>query len=63
MVLEIPILGTLSNVYLTRNKFGLSIIPPSAKFVQCQSTIRNALKSFINPSIMERIMERIDRRT
>ena len=49
--LEIPISGTLSNVYLTRTKFGLNIIPPSAKFAQCQSTIRNALKSSINQSI------------
>ena len=49
--LEIPISGTLSNVYLTRTKFGLNIIPPSAKFVQCQATIRNALKSSINQSI------------
>ena len=49
--LAIPISGTLSNVYLTRTKFGLNIIPPSAKFVQCQSTIRNALKSSINQSI------------
>ena len=38
-------------MYLTRNKFGLNIIPPSAKFVQCQSTIRNALKTSINQSI------------
>ena len=50
-LLEIPMSGTLSNVYLTRNKFGLTIIPPSAKFVQCQSTIQNALKSSINQSI------------
>ena len=50
--LEIPISGTLSNVYLTRTNFGLNIIPPSAKFVQCQSTIRNALKSSINQSII-----------
>ena len=49
--LEIPISGTLSNVYLNRNKFGLNIIPPSTKFVQCQSTIRNALKSSTNQSI------------
>ena len=27
--LEVPISGTLSNVYLTRTKFGLNIIPPS----------------------------------
>ena len=38
-------------MYLTRTKFGLNIIPPSAKFAQCQSTIRNALKSSINQSI------------
>jgi hypothetical protein len=49
--LEIPISGTLSNMYLTRNKFGLNIIPPSTKCVQCQSTIRNALKSSTNQSI------------
>ena len=30
--LEVPISGTLSNVYLTSNKFGLNIIPPSTKF-------------------------------
>ena len=50
--LEIPISGTLSNVYLNRNKFGLNIIPPSTKFVQCQTTIRNALKSSTNQSII-----------
>ena len=49
--LEIPISGTLSNVYLNRNKFGLNIIPPSTKFVQCQSAIRNALKPSTNQSI------------
>ena len=31
--LDIPISGTLSIVFLTRNKFGLSICPPSAKFI------------------------------
>ena len=50
--LEIPISGTLSNVYLHQNKFGLNIIPPSTKFVQCQSTIRNTLKSSTNQSII-----------
>ena len=34
--LEVPISGTLSNIYLTSNKFGLNIIPPSTKFLQCQ---------------------------
>ena len=48
---ELPISATLSNVYLTNNKFGLNIIPPSTKFVQCQTTIRTALKSSHNESI------------
>ena len=49
--LELPISGTLSNVYLTRNKFGLNIIPPSTKFIQCQTAIRTTLKSSPNESI------------
>ena len=49
--LDIPISGTLSNVFLNRNKFGLSIIPPSIKFTRCQSTLRNALRSSTNDSI------------
>jgi hypothetical protein len=32
--LEIPISGTLSTVFLTCNKFGQSIYPPSVKFIQ-----------------------------
>jgi hypothetical protein len=50
--LEVPISGTLSNIYLTSNKFGLNIIPPSTKVLQCQVTIRNALKSSPNESII-----------
>jgi hypothetical protein len=49
--LEMPVSGTLSNVYLTSNKFGLNIIPPSTKFIQCQTTIRTSLKSSPNQSI------------
>ena len=49
--LEIPISRTLSSMYLTRNKFGLNIIPTTTKLVQCQLIIRNALKSSTNPSI------------
>jgi hypothetical protein len=49
--LDVPVSGTLSNVFLTRNKFGLSIIPPSIKFTQCQSTLRNALRSSPNDSV------------
>ena len=51
--LEIPISGTLSNVYLTRNKFGPNVLPPSVKIIQCQTVLRNALKSSPNESIKE----------
>ena len=51
--LEIPILGTLSSVFMTRNKFGLNICPPSIKFVQCQTILRNALKNSPNTEINE----------
>ena len=46
--LEIPISGTLSTVFMSRNRFGLHIIPPSVKFLQCQTTLRNALKTSPN---------------
>ena len=49
--LELSISGTLSNVYLTSNKFGLNNIPSSTKFIQCQTTIRSTLKSSPNESI------------
>ena len=42
--LDIPISGTLSNVFLERNKFGLNICPPSVNFTQCQTVLRNSLK-------------------
>ena len=38
-------------MYLTSNKFGLNVIPLSTKFVQCQITIRIALKLSTNESI------------
>ena len=42
--IDIPIFGTLSNVFLERNKFGLNICPPSVKFTQCQTVLRSSLK-------------------
>ena len=51
--LEIPISGTLSTVFLTRNKFGLNIIPPSVKFIQCQTVVRKVLKTSPNEAINE----------
>ena len=52
--LEIPISGTLSNTFLTRNKFDLNICPPSIKFIQCPTVLRRkALKFSPNESIKE----------
>ena len=42
--LEIPISGTLSSVFLTCSKFGQIIYPPSVKFIQCQTVLRQALR-------------------
>ncbi len=49
--LEIPVSGTLSNVFLTSNKFGLNIYPPFVKFTQCQTVSRKALKTSPNDCI------------
>ena len=38
---------------MSRNRFGLHIIPPSVKFLQCQTTLRNALKTSPNVEIIE----------
>ena len=51
--LDIPISGTLSTIFLTRNKFGLNICPPSVKFIQCQTVLRKALKTSPDESINE----------
>ena len=51
--LEVPISGTLSTGFQTRNKFGQSIYPPSVKFIQCQTVLRKVLKSSPNESINE----------
>ena len=50
---EIPISGTLSSVFLTCSKFGQSIYPPSVKFIQTQTVLRQALKLSPNESINE----------
>ncbi len=51
--LEIPISGTLCSVFMTQNKFGLNIFPPSVKFLQCQTVLRKALKNSPNIEINE----------
>ena len=49
--LELPISATLSNVLLPQNKFGLNVIIPSTKFLQCQSVSWKALKLSPNEEI------------
>jgi hypothetical protein len=49
--LVLPISATLSNVLLPHNKFGLNIILPSTKFLQCQIVSRKALMSSPNEAI------------
>ena len=43
--LDLPISGTLSNVFLPRNTCGLNTHPPSIKQAQCQTVLRKSLKS------------------
>ena len=38
---------------MTRNKFGLNVIPASIKFTQCQTVQRNALKNSPNEAIKD----------
>ena len=49
--LELPVNATLSSLVLTRSKFGMNLVLPSSKFTQCQTTIRNTLKSSPNIDI------------
>ena len=49
--LELTISATLSHLIISKSHYGLSLILPSTKFIQCQTTIRNALKSSPNPDI------------
>ena len=49
--LELLIRATLSTLILPKSKYGVNWILPSAKFLQCQKGIRNALKSSPNSDI------------
>ena len=49
--LDLPISAALSNIILSKNKFGLNLQLPSVKFIQCQTVLRNALKSSPNENI------------
>ena len=43
--LKIPLSGTLHISMLSKSKFGLDIIDPSTKFIQCKAIYRNHLKN------------------
>ena len=49
--LELPISATLSSFVLYKSKYGINLILPSKKFIQCQVVARNALKSSPNSDI------------
>ena len=51
MWLDLPVCATLSNIFLSSNKFGLNICPPSVKFTDCQTVLRIAVKSSPNADI------------
>ena len=49
--LDLPISSTLSTLILHRSKYGITLALPSTKFTQCQTVIRNALKTSPNLDI------------
>jgi len=49
--LDLPISGTLSNVFLPHKKYGLNVHPPSVKYAQCKTTLHNLLKSSPNDAM------------
>ena len=49
--LELPISATFSSLILNKSKYGTSLVLPSTKFIECQTTMRNALKSSPNQDI------------
>ena len=49
--LDLPISATLSGISLPRNQFGLNLLLPSVKLLQCQNVLRTALKSSSNDAI------------
>ena len=49
--LELPVSATFSSLILNKSKYGISLVLPSTKFIECQTTMRNALKSSPNQDI------------
>ena len=49
--LEMPILGTLDVISLSKQKCGLGFVSVSSQFAQCQNTIRSCLKNSQNSDL------------
>ena len=49
--LELPISATISSLVLNKSRYGINLVLPSTKFIECQTVIRNALKSSPNLDI------------
>ena len=43
--LELPISATISSLILNKYRYGINLVLPSTKFIECQTAIRNSLKS------------------
>ena len=48
---ESQTLGTLDICMLSKKKFGIGLVEPSTKFLQCQSVIRSKLKASPNSDV------------
>ena len=48
---ELPISAILSSLIISKSNYGLNLILPSTKFIQCQYIIRSALKTSPNSDI------------
>ena len=49
--LELPISATISSLILNKSRYGINLVFPSTKFIECQTVIRNSLKSSPNCDI------------
>ena len=47
----LPISASISCLIVSRSYYGLNLVQPSTKFIQCQTIIGNVLKSFPNADI------------
>ena len=45
---ELPISATISSLILNKSRYGINLVLPSTKFIECQTVIRNSLTSSPN---------------